>query len=113
MKMIVAYIQTFMKDKVTDALRISDVHGVTVVPCEGFGRRIDRDKPRYEDASVVLGYAPKYKIEIICKDEEADSIVQTISKAAHTGRHGDGKIFVMDVRQAFDIRTGKKDEIIL
>jgi nitrogen regulatory protein PII len=113
MKMIVAYIQTFMKDKATDALRISDVHGVTAVPCEGFGRKINGKEPRYEDTSIFLGYAPKCKIEIVCKDEDVESIVQTISKAAHTGRHGDGKIFVMDVMQAFDIRTGKKDEIIL
>jgi len=112
MKVIFAYIQPFMKEKTTDALRINNVHGVTVVPCEGFGRRIDGQEPRYEDKSVVLGFAQKCKIEIVCKDEEAESIVQIIRETAHTGRHGDGKIFVMDVAQAVDIRTGTEGEMI-
>lgn len=113
MKTITAYIQPFMLEKVTDALRAKKVHGVTVIQCEGFGRRIDGKTPHYEDPAVELGYAPKAKIEIVCRDEEAQGIVQTLRENAHTGRHGDGKIFVTEVTQAVDVRTGTEGETVL
>jgi len=110
---IVAYVQPFMLEKVADALRAKKVHGVTVIRCEGFGRRIDGKAPHYEDAAVELGYAPKSRIEMVCRDEEINEIVQTIRTAAHTGRHGDGKIVVWDVGMAVDIRTGDTGDGIL
>ncbi|MCZ7590911.1 MAG: P-II family nitrogen regulator [Kiritimatiellae bacterium] len=113
MKAIVAYVQPFMLEKVTDALRARKIHGVTVIRCEGFGRRIDGKTPHYEDAAVELGYAPKAKIEIVCRDEDEAAIVQTIRESAHTGRHGDGKIFVTEVTQAVDVRTGAEGKAVL
>lgn len=113
MKAIVAYVQPFMLEKVTDALRARKIHGVTVIRCEGFGRRMDGKTPHYEDAAVELGYAPKAKIEIVCRDEETQGIVQTIRENAHTGRYGDGKIFVADVAQAVDIRTDAEGGAVL
>lgn len=113
MKAIVAYIQPFMLEKVTDALRAKRVHGVTVIQCQGFGRRVEGNTPHYEDTAVELGYAPKAKIEVVSRDEEAQAIVQTIQESAHTGRHGDGKIFVTEVTQAIDIRKGADGEAIL
>jgi nitrogen regulatory protein PII len=113
MKAIVAYVQPFMLEKVTDALRARKIHGVTVIRCEGFGRRIDGKTPHYEDAAVELGYAPKAKIEIVCRDEDEAGIVQTIRESAHTGHHGDGKIFVTEVSSAVDIRTGTVGQAIL
>jgi nitrogen regulatory protein PII len=62
---------------------------------------------------VELGYAPKAKIEIACRDEDIQGIVQTIRASAHTGRHGDGKIFVTDVTHDGDVRTGAEGESIL
>jgi nitrogen regulatory protein PII len=113
MKAIFAYVQPFMLEKVTDALRTRKIHSVTVIRCEGFGRRIDGKTPHYEDTSVELGYAPKTKIEIVCQDEETQGIIQTIRESAHTGRHGDGKIFVTEVTQAVDIRTGEVGKLVL
>ncbi len=113
MKAIVAYIQPFMLEKVTDALRTKKIHGVTVIQCQGFGRRIDGDNPHYEDSAVELGYAPKAKIEIVCRDEEMQVIVHAIRESAHTGRHGDGKIFVTNVTLAVDVRSGEEGETIL
>lgn len=113
MKAIVAYVQPFMLEKVTDALRAKRIHGVTVIQCQGFGRRIDGNPPHYEDPEVELGYAPKTKIEVVCRDEEVQAIVQTIRESAHTGRHGDGKIFVTEVIHAVDVRTGAEGEPIL
>lgn len=113
MKAIVAYIQPFMLEKVTDALRAKKIHGVTVIPCQGFGRRLEGETPHYEDPAVELGYAPKAKIEIVCRDEEVQSIAQTIQENAHTGHHGDGKIFVSDVGMTVDIRTGYRGDTTL
>ena len=113
MKAIVAYVQPFMLEKVTDALRARKIHGVTVIRCEGFGRRIDGKAPHYEDAAVEFGYAPKAKIEIVCRDEETQDIVQTIRENAHTGRPGDGKLFVTEVTCAIDVRTGAAGEAVL
>lgn len=110
---IAAYVQPFMLEKVTDALREKKIHGVTVIPCQGFGRRIDGKTPHYEDAAVELGYAPKVKIEVICRDEEAQAIMQTIRENAHTGHYGDGKIFAARVTQAVSIRTGEEGESVL
>jgi nitrogen regulatory protein PII len=113
MKAIAAYIQPFMQEKVTDALRAKKIHGVTVLPCQGFGRRTDGKTPRYEDTAVELGYAPKVKLEIVCRDDEAQGIVQTIRESAHTGRHGDGKIVVTEASLAMDIRTGETGDAML
>lgn len=113
MKAIIAYIQPFMLEKVTDVLRGRKVHGVTVIQCEGFGRIVDGKTPHYEDEAVELGYAPKIKLEIVCQDEETHGIVQTIRESARTGRHGDGKIFVTEVIDVVDIRTGTEGDAIL
>ena len=115
MKVITAYVQPFMLEKVTDALRLQKNHGVTVVQiqCEWFGPLIDGNTSHYEDPAVDLGYAPKARVEVVCRDEEAQGIVQTIRDSAHTGRHGDGRIFVAEVTRAVDIRTGAEGEAIL
>lgn len=113
MKVIFAYVQPFMLEKVTDALRAKNIHGVTVLQCQGFGRRIDGRIPHYEDPSVELGFAPKVKIELICQDDETLDIVRIIRESAHTGRPGDGMVYVTDIMQAVDIRTGTEGEGIL
>lgn len=113
MKMITAYIHSFMLEKVTEALRVKRIHGVTVVDCQGFGRLSQNNSPHYLDRDNVVGFGEKKKIEIVCRDEEVEGIVETIQKNAHTGRHGDGKIFISDILGARDIRTGKSGEEII
>ena len=114
MKLITAYIQPFMTEKVTDALRASKVHGVTVLSCQGFGRMADdKTAPHYLEETSAFGFAPKTKIEIVCVDGDLDETVGTIRQHAHTGHHGDGKIFVSDVGTVVDIRTGHRGEAIL
>ena len=115
MKMIHAYIQPFMLDKVADALRRMHVHGVTVLECRGFGRCSEEGSPHYLDEAVEahLGFASKAKIEIVCQDGEAEDIVGAIQDNAHTGRHGDGKIVVLDIITATNIRSGETGEHVL
>lgn len=113
MKEIVAYIKPIMLEKVANALRERMIHGVTVLDCRGFGRLVGGKTPHYEDAAVEFGYAPKAKIEIVCRDEEMAEIVRAIRDSALTGRHGDGKIFVTEVTHAVDVRTAAEGEAIL
>ena len=110
MKLIVAYVQEFMAEKVTDALRAAKVHGVTIVPCQGFGDIAEGNSPHYMEEAATLGFAEKVKIEIVCRDDDTEKIVATICKHAHTGHHGDGKIFVSDIGESMDIRTGETGE---
>ena len=113
MKLIVAYIQPFMADRVCDALRAAKVHGVTVVPCQGFGRITEDRSPHYMEEAAALGFAAKTKIEIVCRDADAEGIIAIICEHAHTGHHGDGKIFVSDIGEAVDIRTGERGENVV
>ena len=113
MKMINAYIQKFMCEKVTDALREAHIHGITVVECSGFGRQSEEESHRYLDKTVRAGFGPKTKLEIVCTNEEVDAIIKIIREAAHTGKYGDGKIFVSDIHTAVDIRTGVSGDEVL
>ena len=111
MKMIIAYIQPFMLDKVADALREKRIHGMTVLESKGFGYQTKEGLPHHLDEEVRVDFVPKRKIEIVCQDTEVDDIVRIICENAHTGRQGDGKIFVADVQKAVSIRTGKSGEL--
>jgi nitrogen regulatory protein PII len=111
MKIVIAYIQPFMLDKVVAALRERRVPGMTVLEAKGFGRQTNEKAPHFLDKGVRIDFAPKVKIEVVCKDEEVDGIVDAIRLSAHTGRHGDGKIFVVDVQKAVSIRTGQSGEM--
>lgn len=113
MKAIVAYIHPFMLEKVASALRAKKIPGVSVLQCQGFGHWIDGKKPHYEDPEAELGFAPKAKVEVVCRDEDMQVIVHAIRESAHTGRPGDGKIFVTNVTLAVDIRSGNEGEEIL
>ena len=106
MKIINAYIQEFMCEKTTDALREAHIHGITVVQCMGFGQQSEEESHRYLDKTVRAGFAPKMKLEIVCADAEAEAVSNIIQTAAHTGKNGDGKILISDIHKAIDIRTG-------
>lgn len=109
MKEIKAYIQPFMLQKVSDALRAVHLRGMSVSELKGFGREKDESYPHHAGDAVVE-YTPKVKIEIVCPDEDCERIVKIIQQTAHTGRRGDGKIFVSTVDEAVSIRTGDKGE---
>ena len=105
MKEIKAYIQPFMLQKVTDALHTIHIRGMSVGEIKGFGKEKDEGFPQDSKADCVE-FTPKIKLEIVCEDNEVDGIVKTIKEHAHTGRRGDGKIFVTTVESAVSIRTG-------
>ena len=112
MKKIEAIIKPFKLDEVKDALQEANLQGITVLEAKGFGRQKGHTE-LYRGAEYVVDFLPKVKLEIIVADDMLDSALEAIQSAAHTGRIGDGKIFVSDVADAIRIRTGETgDEAI-
>ena len=109
MKKIEAIIKPFKLDDVIDALSEIGVEGVTVIEAKGFGRQKGRTE-FYKGAEYVVDFLPKIKIEIVVSAAIAKLAVDAIQRAAHTGKIGDGKIFVSPVENAVRIRTGELDE---
>ncbi len=106
MKLLVAIIKPFKLDDVRDALSEVGVQGLTVTEVKGFGRQKGHTE-LYRGAEYVVDFLPKTKIEIALDDEQVDTAIEAITKAAGTGKIGDGKIFVQNLEQAVRIRTGE------
>ncbi len=106
MKKIEAIIKPFKLDEVKEALQDVGVQGITVTEAKGFGRQKGHTE-LYRGAEYVIDFLPKVKVEIVLPEDLLDKAVEAIQNAAHTGRIGDGKIFISDVEQAIRIRTGE------
>jgi len=106
MKLISAIIKPFKLDDVREALSEIGVQGMTVTEVKGFGRQKGHTE-LYRGAEYVVDFLPKVKLDVAVREEQVDQIVEAISKAAKTGKIGDGKIFVYNVDQVIRIRTGE------
>ena len=106
MKKIEAIIKPFKLDEVKEALQDVGLQGITVTEAKGFGRQKGHTE-LYRGAEYVVDFLPKVKLEIIVNDDFLDKAVDAIKKAAHTGRIGDGKIFISSIEEAIRIRTGE------
>jgi nitrogen regulatory protein P-II 1 len=109
MKKIEAIIKPFKLDDVREALSDIGVNGLTVTEVKGFGRQKGHTE-LYRGAEYVVDFLPKIKLELVVADAIVDTAVDAIIKAAHTGKIGDGKIFVSSVDQVIRIRTGETGE---
>ena len=109
MKKIEAVIKPFKLDEVREALSEIGVNGLTVTEVKGFGRQKGHTE-LYRGAEYVVDFLPKIKIELVVTDEMVEAAMEAIIKAAHTGKIGDGKIFVSAVEQVVRIRTGEAGE---
>jgi nitrogen regulatory protein P-II 1 len=107
MKKIEAVVKPFKLDEVREALAEVGVTGLTVTEVKGFGRQKGHTE-LYRGAEYVVDFLPKVKLEIIVGDELTVQVVETIERAARTGRIGDGKIFVMPMEEVVRIRTGER-----
>lgn len=107
MKKIEAIIKPFKLDEVKDALHEIGVQGLTVTEAKGFGRQKGHTE-LYRGAEYVVDFLPKVKIEVIVDDNFIERTVEAIQQAAHTGRIGDGKIFVSPIDEVIRIRTGER-----
>lgn len=110
MKMIIAYIKPHKLSKVTLALhRVEGLSGMSVTDIRGFGRG-KAQGAKDKIVQDLVDYVPHVKIEIICRDELVENIIQTIQENAHTGLKGDGKIYVLPVEDAVRIQTFERGE---
>lgn len=112
MKKIEAIIKPFKLDDVKEALHEVGVQGMTVVEAKGFGRQRGHTE-LYRGAEYVVDFLPKLKIEAVVADASVANAIEAITKAAQTGKIGDGKIFVSDVTEALRIRTGETGDTAL
>jgi len=108
MKMVKAVIKPFKLDDVREALAEAGVAGITATEVKGFGRQKGHTE-LYRGAEYVVDFLPKIKLEVAITDEQVDTVVEAIMKAAGTGKIGDGKIFVWDLDRVVRIRTGEMD----
>jgi nitrogen regulatory protein P-II 1 len=109
MKKVEAIIKPFKLDEVKENLNAIGVRGLTVSEVKGFGRQKGHTE-LYRGAEYVVDFLPKVKLEIIVNEDMVAKVVETIEKAARTGRIGDGKIFVTPVEEVVRIRTGERGE---
>ena len=106
MKLVTAVVKPFKLDDVREALSDIGMQGITVTEVKGFGRQKGHTE-LYRGAEYVVDFLPKVKIEVATTDDQVDQVIEAISKAANTGKIGDGKIFVVNLEQAVRIRTGE------
>jgi nitrogen regulatory protein P-II 2 len=109
MKLITAVVKPFKLDDVREALSEIGVQGITVTEVKGFGRQKGHTE-LYRGAEYVVDFLPKVKIEVAVGEAVVEQTIEAITKAAHTGKIGDGKIFVSPLEQTVRIRTGETGE---
>ena len=107
MKKIEAIIKPFKLDEVKEALHEIGLQGITVLEAKGFGRQKGHTE-LYRGAEYVVDFLPKVKIELVIDDNLFERAVEAIKQSAHTGRIGDGKIFITPVEEAIRVRTGER-----
>lgn len=109
MKYLIAIIQPAKLDAVRTALSEKGISGITVSEVQGYGRQKGKTEI-YRGAEYEVHFLPKMKLEIAISSSHETAVIEAIKKAAESGRIGDGKIFVLDLKQAMRIRTGEQGE---
>ena len=112
MKLITAIIKPFKLEEVREALAEVGVSGITATGVKGFGRQKGHTE-LYRGAEYQVDFLPKIKIEVVVASDKLEATLEAITKAAHTGKIGDGKIFVTSIDQTIRIRTGETNESAL
>ena len=107
MKKITAIIKPFKLEEVREAITSQGVQGMMVSEIKGYGRQSGHTEI-YRGAEYTVNFVPKLRLELVVDDGLAEGVADTIAKAAHTGKIGDGKIFIADVDQAIRVRTGER-----
>lgn len=112
MRLIIAVIKPYKLDDVRTALAEIGVQGMTVTEVKGFGRQKGHTE-LYRGAEYVIDFLPKVKVEIAIAASQVDQVIETITRAARTGKIGDGKIFVTPLEQVVRVRTGETGKAAL
>ena len=109
MKRIIAAIKPYKLDEVREALTAIGVRGMMVTEIKGFGMQSGHTEI-YRGAEYAVNFVPKMRLELVVSDALAETVMETITKTARTGKIGDGKIFMLDVERALRVRTGDADD---
>jgi nitrogen regulatory protein P-II 1 len=109
MKYVLAFVSPDRMDTLVEELAEHHVHGLSASEAHGFGQEHDARHPEHRD-HVGVDLVRKMRIEIVCRDEEVEDLLAAFYKAAHTGRRGDGKVFVLEVSDALRLKTGERGE---
>jgi nitrogen regulatory protein P-II 1 len=107
MKLITAVIKPFKLDDVKNALESFGVHGITVTEASGYGRQKGHTEV-YRGAEYTVDLVPKVRLEIVVEDDDAEDVIEVITKSAQTGRIGDGKVWSVPVDTIVRVRTGER-----
>jgi nitrogen regulatory protein P-II 1 len=107
MQLITAIVKPFKMDDVRDALRDIGVSGLTISDAHGYGRQRGHTEV-YRGAEYQIDFVPKIRLEVLVNDEDTARVIETIVNAAHTGRIGDGKVWVQTVQEVVRVRTGER-----
>lgn len=107
MKYLLAFIPANTLHRIKDALINRHIHGLTSSEARGFGQEHDIANPEYQDIQGAE-FTRKVRLEIVCHDEELESVLDAFYQAGHTGRAGDGKVFVLPVLDALRLKTGER-----
>ena len=108
MKLVTAIVKPFKLDDVKEALKASDIHGMTVSEVQGFGRQAGHTEV-YRGTEYKIDFVPKARVEILVDDDDAPRIVDVIVEAARTGKIGDGKVWITPVDSIVRVRTGERN----
>ena len=109
MKKVEAIIRHFKLEDVKNALNEQNVNGMTITEVRGFGRQKGHTE-MYRGTEYAVDFVPKVKVEIVCSNEQLNSVVESVMRSAQTGQIGDGKIFVTELADTIRIRTGETGE---
>jgi nitrogen regulatory protein P-II 1 len=108
-KLVTAIIKPHMLESVKDGLKSAGVQGLTVTEVKGFGRQGGHTET-YRGAEYTVDLIPKLKVEVVCSIDDAERVMDVIRKTAHTGKIGDGKVWIVDVERLMRVRTGEMGE---
>ena len=109
MKQVTAFIKPFKLDDVREALAAAGIAGLTVTDVKGLGRQKGHAEI-YRGAEYQIDFLPKIRVDVVIGDAQLDAVIDAVRRSAHTGKLGDGKIFVKDVERVIRIRTGEEGE---
>jgi nitrogen regulatory protein P-II 1 len=109
MKLVTAVIKPHKWEDVRSALETIGVTGMTVSEVSGYGRQKGHTEV-YRGAEYDIALVPKVRVEIVVDDGDVDPVVDAVVSAAHTGRIGDGKVWVSPIETIVRVRTGDRDQ---
>ena len=112
MKLVTAIIKPYQLENVSAALEAAGIRGITISEAQGSGRQKGHTEV-YRGAEYRVDYVPKIRVEIVCSDDDAPTVIESVSAGARTGQIGDGKIWVVSVDQVVRVRTGEVGDAAL